>query len=742
MGTDVSKILFELSATDRGASSVFKTVETALGRIGSVYRGVLGGLGVGIGAGSVTALFGEILRKTSEAEREANRLTAVMRNAGNASREELDGIAEALSKSTEFDDDAIRKAETEILIFGNITGKTFRDVLRISADVASFMHTDLPSAARDVAKAIAEPETAFKLLKSAGVILTDQQKDQIRHMGALGDKAGQQEVLVQKLDAAYSGMAATINTGLVGASAALDKSWDALLKTFGKTPAVTNTAEGGLTALRILADGLKTGVDKLSGVGGIDPWAGLKAQLGAQGKAGGPLGLSPDFIKQMEGVSLPGPTVGIETPEETYAREKIARQIAAARSAIELATARDLLSGQQKILDDQHSEGLISLEDYYAARHDIVERGLRAEATAVAQGISAQNAIKANAATPEAIAGADIAIATLQAQENKAIRGANTESTLLTNQRRREEMAKNLAAAKALGEIYTQAGARTAAGEEALGDFNETMSQGSKDLKFQTELLGKSAYEQGLLTAQRQIDLQTLESAKNINEQNVTEMEALYRAAAVAKKELKELYDANYAAARSWQTGLLRGLNEYVGTATNAAEQTRIAVVNGFHEMDDALTNFVKTGKLDFRAFADSIITDLLRIQVQKNITGPLAAASGNFLGSIFGNIFGGGTQAPAPVFDAIPSFGVGTPFVPRDMLALVHKGEAIIPAAQNSGARGATYYIDARGADAAGLARLETTVRQLNGSIERRAVAAVADARLRGGSFASAFGA
>lgn len=48
----------------------------------------------------------------------------------------------------------------------------------------------------------------------------------------------------------------------------------------------------------------------------------------------------------------------------------------------------------------------------------------------------------------------------------------------------------------------------------------------------------------------------------------------------------------------------------------------------------------------------------------------------------------------------------------------------------------GDTFYIDARGADATGLARLESMIRSINGSIERRALAAVQDQRKRSGAF------
>lgn len=51
------------------------------------------------------------------------------------------------------------------------------------------------------------------------------------------------------------------------------------------------------------------------------------------------------------------------------------------------------------------------------------------------------------------------------------------------------------------------------------------------------------------------------------------------------------------------------------------------------------------------------------------------------------------------------------------------------------AGGGGGTYYIDARGADQAAVARLEQSIRTLNGSIERRSLSAVADDFARGGS-------
>ena len=49
------------------------------------------------------------------------------------------------------------------------------------------------------------------------------------------------------------------------------------------------------------------------------------------------------------------------------------------------------------------------------------------------------------------------------------------------------------------------------------------------------------------------------------------------------------------------------------------------AVPDAFKGMEDAMVNFVKTGKLDFKSLADSIISDIIRIQIQQKVTGPLA---------------------------------------------------------------------------------------------------------------------
>ena len=95
-----------------------------------------------------------------------------------------------------------------------------------------------------------------------------------------------------------------------------------------------------------------------------------------------------------------------------------------------------------------------------------------------------------------------------------------------------------------------------------------------------------------------------------------------------------------------WE-GLKQGLQEYADMASNIGQQISDAVKGAFQGLEDAIVNFVKTGKLNFKDLADSIITDLIRIAVRSAITKPLAEAAGSLFSGFFakGGAFDGGVQ-------------------------------------------------------------------------------------------------
>jgi lambda family phage tail tape measure protein len=120
-------------------------------------------------------------------------------------------------------------------------------------------------------------------------------------------------------------------------------------------------------------------------------------------------------------------------------------------------------------------------------------------------------------------------------------------------------------------------------------------------------------------------------------------------------QELKKQIEANNA---SWQYGAKVALRAYLDEVENVAKQSQNLFTNAFKGMEDALVKFVQTGKLDFRSLADSIIADMIRMQVQQNVTGPLARWLAGMAGA--GSTGTPGYGDTAGVAAGVPSYAGG----------------------------------------------------------------------------------
>lgn len=103
------------------------------------------------------------------------------------------------------------------------------------------------------------------------------------------------------------------------------------------------------------------------------------------------------------------------------------------------------------------------------------------------------------------------------------------------------------------------------------------------------------------------------------------------------KKELDDTFGTKVAA----------GMQSYIASIKDVTKQIQDATVNAFKNMEDALVNFVMTGKLNFSDFARSLIADISRIIIRQKVMLPLLKGiSGAFnLGLTFakGGVFNNG---------------------------------------------------------------------------------------------------
>lgn len=248
--------------------------------------------------------------------------------------------------------------------------------------------------------------------------------------------------------------------------------------------------------------------------------------------------------------------------------------------------------------------------------------------------------------------------------------------------------------------------------ERAVNSFADKLQLENRAVADQIGLLGMTAGQQELVTAAlkrrreaEQLVIDAKKSGKPLDDEAIASLR-LYTEAQVQAQD--ELIRSRQQAERRFSTGANLAFAQYVEDAGNAARQGQNLVANSFRAMEDFVIKFAKTGKLAFGDLVDGILSDLLRIQIQRTLTMPLAQAlsgGGDFLGSLFGfaasSVAGSGGgdlgsglrigSSSGSVDSFASAFGlsknaVGMPYVPRDMLAMVHEGESIVPKGGSGG--------------------------------------------------------
>ena len=212
-------------------------------------------------------------------------------------------------------------------------------------------------------------------------------------------------------------------------------------------------------------------------------------------------------------------------------------------------------------------------------------------------------------------------------------------------------------------------------------------------------------------------------------------------------ENLVDSYKALFGGIETGITDLQSPLAVYQDQLTNAQTRTKdfeTAAVNAFKKAEDALVDFVKTGKLNFKDLIDSMIADLIRLEVRKSIIDPLFQiftnldlfGSGNTSGSGFGakgspitrtgNFQGGGFTGMGARAGGIDGKG-GFP-------AILHPNETVIDHQQ--GQSGGIVINQSLNFATGVQDTVRNEVLQMLPDIAETSKSAVAEAMQRGGSF------
>lgn len=208
-------------------------------------------------------------------------------------------------------------------------------------------------------------------------------------------------------------------------------------------------------------------------------------------------------------------------------------------------------------------------------------------------------------------------------------------------------------------EMYNQQIQRT----QTLASILQGVRGDTAGVLFEREQLGRGPVQQQIaaaydsarrsaLEAQRQF-AETFGDADGLTPERMAELVAGLDAIAAAFKNLAYQTENNILISQQWSTGWNEAFNTFVDNALNAADRAR-EVFNGMvSSMENALDNFVRTGKLNFRDLVNSMIADLMSAALRQAFRNLLMMSGGggggwlSTLGSFFAGFFANGGFIP-----------------------------------------------------------------------------------------------
>jgi lambda family phage tail tape measure protein len=592
MGMDLARLSSDMNKSKQIVSGAMGDMNRAIG----VVKGALGALGLGF---SALAFGRAITREALEAEQASNRLSAVLRATGSAAgftKKQLDEMAESMALATQFDDESIRNAQTNLLKFGNIHEDVFTQALKLSADYAAFTGGDMVAATQAIGRALNDPITGMRALKQEVGDLTFREKELIAQLLAAGKVEEAQVVVLDKLTRSIGGTAEMMNTGLTQATKDFEKSWKEMLESLGKSDTWNVVVRGASAAMKIIKSDLDSMRNQVT-----REWSREAVGRISQGNI-----LTP----------------GGNSDEEDLARgAKNAALVARQAEALERireawVKAIPVLDQWKKKLDQLNgiTQEQIALEELYG-------RTIR---------------------TPIG------AIRVPGAQENLP-QGAKDE--ILNRAReidQRNQLIDRVTAQAQSIRLLTDA---TQEAGEVQRLYIVGITEANQDFEFQTSLIGKTVVEQERLAAARQIDLTTKEAIKRIDGELFPEqIHAILEQARLYKEQLIPMLQRRRDLERDFFVGSKRAFQAYAEEATNAGQNAANAITNSMRAMEDALTDFIMTGKFQFHEFANFVLREIARMTSRELLGGFSGWLAGMFSGGAGNPTTGGGTGA-TPTF-------------------------------------------------------------------------------------------
>lgn len=250
----IAEIAILIKAQDKASGPMEKIakklglIDSAAGRAG----GSLGKLAAAAGIGAFGALAGGIAfaaKEAMDAQKVQAQLNAVLESTGHAagvSAAAANDLASALQKVTPFSDEAVLSAENMLLTFTNLKANVFPQATEAVLNMSTALGQDLQSSAIQLGKALNDPIGGVTALRRVGVQLTDAQEDQVKAFVRSGDALSAQKVILKELETEFGNSARAAGQTFPGQLAIMRNALSDVAESIGNRllPGMTAATEG------------------------------------------------------------------------------------------------------------------------------------------------------------------------------------------------------------------------------------------------------------------------------------------------------------------------------------------------------------------------------------------------------------------------------------------------------------------------------------------------------------------
>lgn len=165
MGNTVS---LDIIAID-SASSILQKIAGEFGPLGAAAAA---------GLGMATAAFGSLLQAGSETQDTMARFNSLVDSSPLSDyKDKMLELADATAKKTRFDNDSILAAEGQLAVYTSIGKTVFPDALKATVNLATYMESDAPAAAKTLGRALEAIGDGSLSLLTKQKLLTAEQKE-------------------------------------------------------------------------------------------------------------------------------------------------------------------------------------------------------------------------------------------------------------------------------------------------------------------------------------------------------------------------------------------------------------------------------------------------------------------------------------------------------------------------------------------------------------------------------------